>query len=56
MSGKGRRIGAPSRWMVTLRPGKLGGRSGWKERAERRQREKNGGAIGVRSRGENGYP
>ena len=54
MRGGGRRVGAPSRWMVAQRLVELGGRSGCKEIAKWRQRVKDGGVIGVRSRGGGG--
>ena len=41
-------MGAPYRWMVATRPGKLGGRSGCNKRAKQNQHVENGGDIGVR--------
>ena len=50
-SGGHRRVGALYRCMVATRPGELGGRSRCHERAKRRRRVVNGGAIVVRSQG-----
>ena len=52
MSSGGWQVGEPPKWMVAPHPVKLGGRSGCKGRAKRRQRVKYGGATGVRYGGE----
>ena len=47
-SGDGQRAGAPYRWKVAPRRGKRGGgRSGCKERENRRRRVKDGGRYGI---------
>ena len=43
-------MGEPSKWMVAMRPGELGGKSTCKERAKRLQRVEYEDAIGVKSR------
>ena len=49
-------MGALSRWMVSMHPGKLGGREGCKERLKQHRRVKDGGAMGVRFGGGNRDP
>ena len=53
-SGGGRKVGAPSRWMVSTCPGELGRRSDCKEIEKWNRRLKDGGEIGVRFGGGNG--
>ena len=48
-SGGGRRLGAPSRWMVAPCPGELGGITECKEREKQCRRVKNGEETVVRS-------